>query len=66
VAGRPENHLIALGDAHYPQLLLQISDPPPLLYVKGRRELEPSGTRDRRQPQRDAQGIANAEDFAAR
>ena len=61
----PENHLIALGDAHYPQLLLQISDPPPLLYVKGRRELlnRPAlaivGSRNAT-----AQGIANAEDFA--
>jgi DNA processing protein len=61
----PENHLITLGDADYPHLLLQISDPPPLLYVKGRRELldRPAlaivGSRNAT-----AQGIANAEDFA--
>src|SRR5688572_27242138 len=35
----PDNHIVTLGDADYPQLLLQITDPPPLLYVKGRRDL---------------------------
>lgn len=29
------NHLITLADANYPQALLQISDPPPILYAKG-------------------------------
>lgn len=33
------NHVVTLADAEYPQALLQTSDPPPLLYVKGRREL---------------------------
>jgi len=28
-------HVIASDDPHYPQLLLEISRPPPLLYVKG-------------------------------
>ncbi len=61
----PKNHIVALGDADYPQLLLQITDPPPLLYIKGRRELlnRPAlaivGSRNAT-----AQGIANAEDFA--
>lgn len=64
LAGGP-NHLVTLGDADYPQLLLQTADPPPLLYVKGRRELlqRPAlavvGSRNAT-----AQGIANAEDFA--
>src|SRR6185295_5830528 len=61
----PANHIVTLGDGDYPQLLLQIPDPPPLLYVKGRRELlnRPAlaivGSRNAT-----AQGIANAEDFA--
>jgi DNA processing protein len=33
------NHLITLADAHYPRALLEIPDPPPLLYCKGRLEL---------------------------
>lgn len=59
------NHLVTLGDADYPQLLLQTADPPALLYVKGRRELlrRPAlavvGSRNAT-----AQGVANAEDFA--
>ncbi|MBI2509373.1 MAG: DNA-protecting protein DprA, partial [Betaproteobacteria bacterium] len=31
----PSNRVITLADAHYPQQLLQIADPPPLIYVKG-------------------------------
>lgn len=59
------NHLITLADRDYPQLLLQIPDPPPLLYVKGRLELlnRPAlaivGSRNAT-----PQGIANAESFA--
>ncbi len=59
------NHIVTLGDAGYPRLLLEIPDPPPLLYVKGRRDLlnRPAlaivGSRNAT-----AQGIANAEDFA--
>jgi DNA processing protein len=34
-----QNHLLSLGDSDYPQALLNINDPPLLLYVKGRREL---------------------------
>lgn len=61
----PANHLATLGDADYPQLLLQTADPPPLLYVKGRRDLLNRaalaivGSRNAT-----AQGIANAENFA--
>ena len=29
------NHLVTLADSHYPKALLEISDPPPLLYAKG-------------------------------
>ena len=59
------NHVVTLADAAYPAQLLQIPDPPPLLYVKGRVELlsRPSvavvGSRNAT-----AQGAANAEAFA--
>jgi DNA processing protein len=58
--------LITLADADYPALLLQLSDPPPLLYLHGRRELlgQPAlaivGSRSASR-----QGEANAEAFAA-
>jgi DNA processing protein len=61
----PVNHIVTLADAEYPRQLLQIPDPPPLLYVKGRVELlnRPAlaivGSRNAT-----AQGIANAESFA--
>jgi DNA processing protein len=35
----PANRLLTFADSTYPQALLQITDPPPLLYVKGRAEL---------------------------
>jgi len=59
------NAIVTLADADYPQLLLQTADPPPLLYVKGRRELlnRPAlavvGSRNAT-----PQGLANAEAFA--
>ncbi len=62
----PENHLVTLADADYPRALLDTADPPPLLYLKGRRALlgRPAiaivGSRNAT-----AQGIANAESFAA-
>jgi DNA processing protein len=34
----PDSHLIARDDPRYPALLGEIPDPPPLLYVRGRRE----------------------------
>ena len=61
----PANCVLTLADDPYPPRLLQIPDPPPLLYVKGRAELlsRPSlavvGSRNAT-----AQGIANAEAFA--
>ncbi len=63
--GEPANHLVTLADASYPRQLLQIPDPPPLLYVKGRVDLlsRPAlavvGSRHAT-----AQGLANAESFA--
>ena len=33
------NHLLTLADDDYPRRLLEISDPPAILYLKGRREL---------------------------
>jgi DNA processing protein len=33
------NHLLTLADADYPASLLEISDPPPVLYLKGNRAL---------------------------
>ncbi len=36
---QPGNSIVTLADADYPQGLLNIPDPPPLLYLKGRREL---------------------------
>jgi DNA processing protein len=32
---KDDNYLITLADAHYPQALLEIPDPPPILYAKG-------------------------------
>ncbi len=59
------NSIVTLADPDYPQALLQIPDPPLLLYVKGRRELlnHPAlaivGSRNAT-----AQGLSNAEAFA--
>jgi DNA processing protein len=61
----PANCVVTLADRDYPPRLLQIPDPPPLLYVKGRAEwlAHPSlaivGSRNAT-----AQGMANAEAFA--
>ncbi len=62
----PSNSVITLADPDYPSLLLNIPDPPPLLYLKGRRELLSSpalavvGSRNAT-----PQGLSNAEAFAA-
>lgn len=59
------NHVVTLGDPHYPQSLLNISDPPLLLFVKGNLDLlnKPSlaivGSRSA-----SPQGLRNAEAFA--
>ncbi len=61
----PLNCIITLADPDYPQTLLNIPDPPVLLYLKGRRDLlnRPSlaivGSRSAT-----AQGLNNAESFA--
>lgn len=62
----PVNRIITLADTAYPQALLEIPDPPPLIYVKGRLDLlnRPGfaivGSRNAT-----AQGLANAEAFAS-
>jgi DNA processing protein len=59
------NHIVTLADSDYPQALLNIPDPPLLLYVKGRLDLlnhsalAMVGSRNAT-----PQGIANAEAFA--
>lgn len=64
-AREPGNHILTLADAAYPQALLQIPDPPTLLYAKGRVELlnAPAlaivGARSAT-----PQGVENAEAFA--
>lgn len=61
----PTNHILSIADAAYPQSLLNISDPPFLLFVKGRLELLnlPAlaivGSRNA-----SPQGLRNAEAFA--
>ena len=37
--GNENNHLLTLADEDYPAALLEISDPPPILYMKGQRAL---------------------------
>lgn len=64
-AGQPGNRVLTLADADYPQALLDIADPPLILYAKGRLELlsRPSlavvGSRNAT-----TQGIVNAEKFS--
>lgn len=61
----PNNYLLTLADSAYPRRLLELSDPPTLLYVKGRLELleRPSlGMVGARTPT--AQGIQDARRFA--
>jgi DNA processing protein len=61
----PLNHIVTLADAEFPQSLLNIADPPLLLYVKGRldllnvRSLAVVGSRSA-----STQGLRNAEAFA--
>jgi DNA processing protein len=64
-AAQPDNHVLTLADHAYPKPLLEIADPPLMLYVKGRLDLlgSPSiavvGSRNAT-----AQGILNAETFS--
>jgi DNA processing protein len=61
----PANSVVTLADSDYSPLLLNIPDPPPLLYLKGKRDLLSSpalaivGSRNAT-----PQGLANAEAFA--
>jgi DNA processing protein len=63
--GEPDNHILTLADADYPPALLEITDPPTLLYAKGdvsllsRPALAIVGARSAT-----AQGADNAEAFA--
>ena len=62
---QPGNQILTFADEGYPQSLLSIPDPPPVLYVKGRTELLSRssvaivGSRNATQ-----QGLNNAERFA--
>jgi DNA processing protein len=62
---QPDSDLVAWDDPDYPAALLEIADPPPVLYCRGRRELlgRPAfaivGSRNAT-----PQGIADAEAFA--
>jgi DNA processing protein len=62
----PGQHILTLADAEYPQSLLEIPDPPTLIYVRGRLDLlnRPAlaivGSRNAT-----PQGLQNAERFAA-
>jgi DNA processing protein len=38
-AGQPDQAIVSLADESYPRQLLEIADPPPLLYARGRCEL---------------------------
>ena len=64
-AAQPDNHLLTLADADYPQSLLSSDDPPVLLYAKGncgmlnRPMLAVVGSRNAT-----AQGMRDAEAFA--
>jgi DNA processing protein len=64
-ASRPGRTIITLADPQYPKQLLEIPDPPPLLYVQGNVALLSSpalavvGSRNAT-----PQGLANAESFA--
>lgn len=64
-AAAPHNHIVTLGDSTYPPLLRQISDPPPVLFVRGaldvlsRPQLAMVGSRNPT-----PQGEQNAFDFA--
>lgn len=64
-ASQPDQHIITLADSAYPKALLQIPDPPSLLYVRGRlallqqRALGVVGSRNAT-----PQGLQTAENFA--
>jgi DNA processing protein len=63
--GHPGNHVLTLADSAYPRALLEIADPPVMLYAKGRLDvlsnpaLAVVGSRNAT-----AQGVSNAEKFS--
>lgn len=62
----PGNHIVTFADSGYPQSLLEIADPPPLLYVKGRLDLlNRTGFAIVGSRNATTQGLNNAEAFAA-
>jgi len=62
---QPDNHLITLADSHYPKRLLQIDQPPPLLYAKGNLQiLSRPGMAIVGSRHATPQGESTAEDFA--
>ncbi|CAG0986473.1 DNA processing protein DprA [Methylophilaceae bacterium] len=59
------NHLITLADSHYPKALLEIPDPPPVLYAKGQLKwLNTPGIAVVGSRNASPQGEKNAEDFS--
>ncbi len=61
----PDNHVLTLADARYPRGLLEIADPPALLYAKGRLErLEGSALAIVGSRNATAQGLIDARRFA--
>ena len=64
-AGHDGNTILTLADEAYPRLLLEIADPPPLLYLRGQTALlEKSGLAIVGSRNASPQGLANAEGFA--
>ncbi len=60
----PENHVVTLADHDYPRALLDIPDPPPLIYAKGRLDLlNHTGFAIVGSRNATAQGLGNAEAF---
>lgn len=60
-----QNHLITLADPNYPKALLEIPDPPPLLYAKGQTKwLNTHGIAVVGSRNSSPQGEKNAEDFS--
>ncbi len=64
-AAQPGRFVVTLADEAYPRPLLEIPDPPPLLYARGRRELlQPPALAVVGSRNATAQGERNAEEFA--
>lgn len=64
-AAQPQHFVVTLADENYPRLLLEIADPPPLIYARGRLELlQRSALAIVGSRNASAQGERNAEDFA--